>query len=333
LPRYRAELENTPAWRLQWLHQEREPIAEPVLWREQNVEGIAPNPTLRRIPQWIGITAAMVAATVSSLAILHGSLVPGAGVADVLDALLQLNVRRVTQLIPDAAIGFGVQGIVVMILASMIVGVRCAGAITQERERQTWEALLLTPVSAKQIVRGKLWGIIGAASWYLLAYAAPAVTLSVIGGPLAVTLTLAWLGATLLAMYFIGAAGLWCSARSSNSWRSLLQTMGFGYAGGLLFFALFTPGLIAIFLVFLLILLFVDIPLGTGIPGLCLSNAAYFARLVYLSAATGLVVMFWLMARVFLNRAQRWIADRERTRYWQDVPQYRRSRGEAPPAR
>ena len=60
------------------------------------------------------------------------------------------------------------------------------GAISSERERQTWEALLLTPLSAGQIIRGKLWGVMAASYWYLLAYAAPAVTLSVLGGPVAV---------------------------------------------------------------------------------------------------------------------------------------------------
>ena len=77
---------------------------------------------------------------------------------------------------------FVLQGLAVMLLGSFIVGIRCSGAITGERERQTWEAVLLTPMSAKQLVTGKLWGVMGACYWYLLAYGVPAVLLSALGG-------------------------------------------------------------------------------------------------------------------------------------------------------
>ena len=99
-------------------------------------------------------------------------------------------------LLPDAGTGFLIQSLVVMLLASLVVGIRCSGAITGERERQTWEALLLTPLSARQVVRGKLWGIMGASYWYLLAYAAPAAVLSALGGLLALWWTVLWLAVT-----------------------------------------------------------------------------------------------------------------------------------------
>ena len=35
------------------------------------------------------------------------------------------------------------------------------------------------------------------------------------------------------AMYFMVAAGIWCSVRSVSSWRSLLGTLAIGYGGGL----------------------------------------------------------------------------------------------------
>jgi hypothetical protein len=41
----------------------------------------------------------------------------------------------------------------------------------------------------------------------------------------------ALLGITRLAMYFFGAVGLYCSARSVSSWKSLLGTIILGYAG------------------------------------------------------------------------------------------------------
>src|SRR5207302_1895456 len=70
-PLYRAELGDVRADRLRWYSQEREPIEdEPVRWLGQHVEGLAPNPTLRRVPQWLGIAGVTIASTLSSLAIL-----------------------------------------------------------------------------------------------------------------------------------------------------------------------------------------------------------------------------------------------------------------------
>src|SRR5262249_21700556 len=102
------------------------------------------------------------------------------------------------------------------------------------REHGTWEALLLTPLSERQLVRGKLWGVMAASYWYLLAYAVPAMMLSVLGGVKALFWTVLWLAVTVLAKYYIGAAALWDSGRLRDSWRSMLSTFGFGYVGAAL---------------------------------------------------------------------------------------------------
>src|SRR5262249_41163805 len=82
---------------------------EPVHWRERHVEGLAPNPTLRRVPQWLGITLIAALTVLSSLAILWASLAPGKGAADVLRAVVQLRPDKVRALLPDAGDGFLVQ--------------------------------------------------------------------------------------------------------------------------------------------------------------------------------------------------------------------------------
>src|SRR5262249_22858119 len=197
---------------------------EPIRWRERHVEGLAPTPSLRRMPQWLGVTTVAVLSTASSLLILALSLPSGVRFSDLLQALTLFQPARLPALMPDAADGFLCQGGTGMLLASLVVGIRCSGAITGERERKTWEALLLTPLSAKQLIRGKLWGILGASYIYLLAYAAPAVVLSVLGGVMALLWVLLWLAVTVLAMYYIGAAGLWASVRARDSWRALLAT-------------------------------------------------------------------------------------------------------------
>lgn len=329
-PSYRSELERAGAVAARWLTAEREPVSEdPIRWRVQHVEGLAPNAMLRRIPLWLGVSVVFLLTTLSSLAILFGSLAPTASGADLVEAMLALNLRYLYAVLPGAGTGLLVQAIAVMLLASLVVGVRCAAAITQERERQTWEAVLLTPVTARAIVHGKLHGVLRASGWYLLAYAAPAVTLAAVAGPGAVLNTVLWLGVTLVATYFIGAAGLWCSVRSRNSWRSLLQTIVVGYLGVLLVYVLTSPviGLLALLLALLLSL--IDLAVGTSLAAIWRGVWGTLVAMYATASAVGLVVIFWGMAQLFLRQAQRWIADRDRTRSWRPELPYRRRRAAA----
>src|SRR5262249_55994254 len=99
----------------------------------------------------------------------------------------------------------------VMMLAGLGIGIRWSGAVTGEREKNTWEALLLTPLETRHLIRGKLWGIIGASLPYLIAYAVPALAFAVIAGIGPTFWTVLWLGVTLLGMAFVGGAGPRCS--------------------------------------------------------------------------------------------------------------------------
>lgn len=107
------------------------------------------------------------------------------------------------------------------------IGLRSAAAITSEREKQTWDSLLTTPLEPRQIVRGKLWGLIDSARPYMVPLLA--ATLLLFGLmerwvllPLAL---LAWtLGWGFL--YFQAANGIYWSARSTSSWQALLRTHG-----------------------------------------------------------------------------------------------------------
>jgi hypothetical protein len=46
---------------------------------------------------------------------------------------------------------------------------------------------------------------------------------------------------TWLMMEFLGCAGMWCSARSQSSWRSLLATVTLGYLGGFVLYCALSP--------------------------------------------------------------------------------------------
>lgn len=327
---YLKTLENSrkPA---RWFRTDAAPVDEhPIRWRELNFEGLSPLPMFRRVPRWVGISLVALTSTCTSLLVLATSLRGGTTVSDLVASLLQLNIRKVTELLPDASGGFLLQSVVVLLLASLVVGIRSAGAVVMEKENGSWEALLLTPLSAKQIVYGKVGAIMGSTYAYLLAYAGPALCLAVLGGFLSLVYTLIWLAVTVLAMYFIGATGIRCSVYSKTSWGSLLKTLSLGYVGGLLVSALVSPAFFILALVILILLLFVDVLLGTSLARIFAMGGGQFMKTLWLGAAIGLAILFFVLARWFLARAHRRVADVERVRYWDDEPMYRPSRRSEP---
>jgi ABC-type Na+ efflux pump permease subunit len=220
-----------------------------------------------------------------------------------------------------------------MLLASLVVGIRCSGSVTGEREKQTWEAVLLTPLSARALIRAKLWGVMAASYWYLLAYAAPAVILSTLGGAVAFGLTMLWLGVTVLAMYFVGAAGVYCSVTSRTSWRSLLSTLAIGYLGGGLIYLVATPAIAILWLILLAMLAMIDALLKTAMATAVWRSGFFTTDVFRTASGITLAVIFILMSRLFLARSWRYVADRERTRHWHDEPFYRRPRRDPPVGR
>jgi ABC-type transport system involved in multi-copper enzyme maturation permease subunit len=319
---------------LGWWAARRRPVAsEPLRWKERQVEGIAPLPFLRAIPGWLGITAVFVLTVVSSGAILVSNLPPTVSAADLWRRAASLDWMGVVQILSQigpAGPDFWWQGLVVMLVASLVVGIRCSGAVSGERERQTWEALLLTPLETRELIRGKLWGIIGASYPYLLAYAVPAGLLSLLGGPGAVAWTLIWLGVTWLATYYIGAAGLWCSTRSRSSWRSLLGTLGFGYVGGFILFAATTPIIFIVAWIIVLILAVIDQWLRLGMARTAMGIFSSYLTVFKVAMCLVLAGMFYTVAKFFLAAAEKRVADRERTRAWKDEPVYRPRRRRRP---
>jgi ABC-type transport system involved in multi-copper enzyme maturation permease subunit len=353
---YIRELES-PVIKPMWYHGERVPIAaDPVRWRERYVERLMPasfkaflTPLLllpyslvylvtpksasgraQRLSLWPGVVLTVLLTTISSLLILWLCLPPAATLPAVVRAAARLDLSRVRAMTPVGAEGYFVlQGLAVMLLGSFIVGIRCSGAITGERERQTWEAVLLTPMSAKQLVTGKLWGVMEACYWYLLAYAVPAVLLSALGGAGCLGWTVLWLAVTVLAMYYMGAVGVWCSARSKSSWRSLLGTMAMGYLFGFVLYLLDAIPVSILTLIVNFTLYLIDKSAGTHLYNAANAGtvSSFFGSTTFTAlSCIGMALIFLLLSRLFLGRAQRWIADRERTRHWHEEPVYRRAR-------
>jgi ABC-type transport system involved in multi-copper enzyme maturation permease subunit len=312
--------------KLRWWRARRGAISdEPVRWKERHVEGVAPLAVLRRVPRWVGLAFVFAATSLASLTIIVANLQGSAGVSEALALIINLKFSQLS--VPPGALSdyFVWQGLVALFLATLVVGVRCSGAVTGERERQTWEALLMTPLPSPQLIRGKLRGIIGASYPYLLAYAVPALFFSIWGSllqasPAPFLWTLLLLGVTWLAMAFVGAAGLWCSVRSKSSWRSLLGTVLIGYVGGFMLYGVALPVAGIVYGVVYLTLLLVDLAMGHN-PNTGLASLFSRAGGAYVVATClALIGGFLLAIKLFLVTAQQYVALRERVRHWKEEP-------------
>jgi ABC-type transport system involved in multi-copper enzyme maturation permease subunit len=214
--------------------------------------------------------------------------------------------------------GFMTQSVLALLVAALLVGLRCSGAVTGERERQTWEALLLTPLPVQHLIRGKLWGIIGASYPYLLSFAVPALALSVFGGWNPFFWTVVLLAVTWLSMAFVGAAGLYCSVRAKSSWRSLLGTVLIGYGGGFFLLVVALPLAGILWLMILLTMFIIDL-LSRNQTAL----ASWFVKtsdIYKFGTCLALVGLFLVMTWYFVADAQKYVADRERIRHWKEEP-------------
>jgi ABC-type transport system involved in multi-copper enzyme maturation permease subunit len=332
-PAYHRQLEQAGRKKPpRWWHAHRPPLSDnPITWRERHVEGLAPSRLLRQVPSWLALLVIFVGTIGVGLTFLYWDLQarsPLVGrdcVAAAVTALASFDILGLAEAIspadasPEMASWFVGFSVAAMLAASLAVGIRCSGVITGEREQKTWEALLLTPLPAKKIIDGKLWGVVGASYLYLLAYAAPLLALALLGGRLCFGETALWVGFTWLAMAFVGATGVWCSMRAKSSWRSLLGTLGIGYVGAGVVYAVMVPyllplaGLVALGLG--LLLWFVDRMLGTDV-----STAGAVApvpllvsgfRIASCLALAGLCALLTFLFRI---DAIKWITMRERTR-------------------
>jgi ABC-type transport system involved in multi-copper enzyme maturation permease subunit len=295
--------------------------ADPIRWKEDQVEGLAPLPVLRDIPSWMGIVFVFLVTVISSLAILWNHR-PAELTKEELTRLVRTG--QFAELggwfskFAPADDSFMILAVVTIFLASLVVGIRCSGTVSGEREKQTWEALLLTPLATQMLVRGKLRGIMRASYPYLRAYAIPAVGLSILGGVAAFAWTVIALPVTWLAMYYVGAAGIWCSVYSKTSWRSLLGTLGFGYVGGFLLFVITSPVMFMMSAVLFIFLQLLDQFLGTRATGVV--GFGQFHKAFFISACLTLAGTFFGAAKFFLSQAEKRVADLERTRHWRDEP-------------
>lgn len=300
------------------------PSRDPLAWKECYIG--------RRIPTWSGALALAGLAAVITIGALSAQY------ASIRDARNRI---------------FFAQGGWALLLSTLLVGVRCSGSITGERERQTWDGLMLSPLTAGEIVRGKLRGILKSVwpfliSWWcgvtfvgvvytadnvavpLLVTLAAGIVVATIrwkypqlntwaeyaavvaiaasGGPEAGLIVTGSIGASWLAMYFLGSVGLWFSARSQSSWRSLLGTVVVGYLGGSVLACVAMP-LLCVGMIVAMMLTEALSTSGGMNPN---RRPILYDILVPLFWLMGIAGLMWLIARGFLATAESIIAKSDR---------------------
>jgi ABC-type Na+ efflux pump permease subunit len=144
--------------------------------------------------------------------------------------------------------------LVLMSLIVLAIGLRAAISISSERERNTWDSLLTSPLEGQDIVRGKIWGSIYSLRWLGLAAVwawtiTYVVTLGVPGGMKPFDL----IGILLLTgsmACFITAIGVRSSLATASSTKSITVTVAtwLGMACGLFVAACVACGLAAFLL-------------------------------------------------------------------------------------
>jgi ABC-type transport system involved in multi-copper enzyme maturation permease subunit len=205
----------------------------PVLWREQGVVSIAALDKRNWRTPWLGL-AGVVAASVGTLYLLLRSL-PSSH--DPWHLILQgrwdtlLGILR-----PTAGEVFFWQGLAALVLVSLMAAIRASGSVTGEKEKGTWLALMVTPLSTPEVIAGKMRGIFWDCLPYVAAHASVTLPLALLLGYWPIVWTILWALVMVLAVSWCGAVGLWCSARSTSSWRSLLATLTFSYCGAIVLF-------------------------------------------------------------------------------------------------
>lgn len=173
----------------------------PIYWKERYAKRL---PMLRALPRWAGLPAAFLLGT--------------AGTALITDDLFVGPEPR-----------WSLLGLGSAILAGLLGAVRCSGTITDERERQTWDILLTTPLEPSELLRDRFWGAMHSGRLFLILSALPACLLALLfEDPQGVVLVISWWLIAWAVMYYMSACGIEASVRSAGSWQALLATLSIG---------------------------------------------------------------------------------------------------------
>ncbi len=203
-----------------WLWAYRRPLGnDPIAWRERHAIGLAPVPWLRLVPTWMGrlgvfCFSAIIAYDAANYATSNGLY------SSLQDGNLVRAFQSLSWASPDRVQGHvHAMGAILAVGGTIIIGVRCSNAISEEKRRKTWEDLILTPLTRDEIMAGKRRGILYAAGPPFFAYALPMVGLAALEGGPGLARAAIWLlvaGFAILLAAFIGIS--WAGGGEGLPW-------------------------------------------------------------------------------------------------------------------
>ncbi len=190
----------------------------PMLWKELYIERAA---SLGRIGRWLGLAITMTIGAGSL--ILAGVLLWGLFVRSD-----ESSTTWAHDLLAMALGGFA--GTLLGWLLQWGVGLRAAVSIASERERGTWDALLMSPLMPSEIGPAKVYGSLFALRWM-----AGAMVLAWTLGALVEAVSpheyITWIAGTAVACAFMAAIGVRCSLSLPTATKAMTWTIGLWLAG------------------------------------------------------------------------------------------------------
>jgi len=189
------------------------PLGErPMLWKELSIERVA---TLGRFGRWLGvlITVSIGGGSLVMAAIILVDLIWGRASGWSVGATNMLSV-----LLSGASATF------MGWLLQWAIGLRAAVSIASERERGTWDALLMSPLEPGEIVRAKLFGSLFALRWMAGAMVL-AWTLAVVSGAVSPHDYITWIAANALTGALMAAIGVRCSLSLPTATKAMTWTI------------------------------------------------------------------------------------------------------------
>ncbi len=184
----------------------------PMLWKELYIERVS---SLGRFGRWLGI---LLTVTIGG-----GSLVLAGMMAYSSYAGSDSNMASWASGVLATVLG-GFGGTLFGWLLQTGVGLRASVSIASERERATWDALLMSPLVPSEIAVAKLVGSLYALRWMagamLLAW-----TLAVAVGAVSVASYVTWVVGTFVMCAFMAAIGVRCSLSLPTATRAMSWTI------------------------------------------------------------------------------------------------------------
>jgi len=225
------------------------PLGErPMLWKELYIERVG---TLGRFGKWLGVLFTVM--------IGGGSLVLAGMIFVDLFWRHQSDWSRWATDFLSAWLSDPVAMFMAWLL-QWAVGLRAAVSIASERERGTWDALLMSPLEPGEIVRAKLAGSLHALRWMVGALVL-AWTLGTVFGAITPGAYFNWITATALAATLMAAVGVRCSLSLPTATKAMTWTIALWMAAEVLV-AFLALSIIAIVCLFFITVWMVEVQYG-----------------------------------------------------------------------